>query len=102
MANRQETLCWTCRNAYAGKCCWIDRCEPVKGWTAKRSRLKISDGKQVNTWHVTGCPNYIRDVREPIGERRRCPICRQTFVAKSLNQIYCGSMCRDLGRMKIL
>ena len=50
---QKEQLYWTCAKACGG-CSWSRSFEPVKGWTAVRSR-KYSDG-----YRIKKCPEYVK------------------------------------------
>jgi hypothetical protein len=49
------TLCWVCARAGGitpvKSCAWIEKFEPVKGWTAKKTKLG---------YHVIKCPKLKR------------------------------------------
>ena len=62
-ANRQQTLCWECAKATGG-CCWSDhwKHEPVPGWTAEESMLKVS-GSYITSYCVKECPEFEPDRR---------------------------------------
>ena len=103
MARESETLCWTCERG-AADCCWMQKCRPVKGWKARRtmvlSRDEAGRARYIASYHVTECPNYApQKVR---AEMRRCPVCRRMFAVRAANTKYCGRICRELARMKIL
>lgn len=55
----KEQLCWTCQNACGG-CSWSLSLTPVEGWTATPSAIK-SVKKDVPTYHIEECPQYIPD-----------------------------------------
>ena len=84
-----STLCWICLNAYANKCNWINSGEPVRGWSAKKVKLKIQWDRQIDTYSVSKCPNYICD-----DNKRICPACGKKFITKHGNKKYCSDECR--------
>lgn len=57
-------LCWTCLKACGG-CSWSSRFEPVPGWTAVAVAMRYRDGKNrdVQTYSITACPEYVEDAR---------------------------------------
>ena len=61
-AERKSNICWDC--AYPiSKCPWMHKGEPVIGWTAKKTKLRLGTdkhGKNVfnDTYHITGCTLY--------------------------------------------
>lgn len=57
------TLCWDCRNATdPAKCPWVGKWEPVDGWDAKPTLLKIPGCiEPVQSFHVISCPLFDRD-----------------------------------------
>ena len=57
-----QTLCWTCRNAYADRCCWMRNCTPVEGWVAERISIKFKI-YFTPSYLVRECPNYAVDMR---------------------------------------
>lgn len=66
MVKRNEkgsTLCWDCAKAVK-KCSWSRAFKPVKGWEATPSRLKIGNGKTVDSYIVHKCPEYVSDREE--------------------------------------
>lgn len=66
----QETLCWTCINAYGG-CSWSSKArKPVKGWKAKAIKLQ---GYPESTYKVLKCPLYEKELfrRDKKGVKRR-------------------------------
>ena len=65
-------LCWTCRKACGG-CSWADMFEPVSGWTATPviMRYKDKNMRDLETYSITACPEYIEDARAVAME----PIC---------------------------
>lgn len=64
----KEQLCWTCANACGG-CPWSRRFEPVPGWTAHETKLRIvSVGRgrkytirMADTYEIEACPLYVAD-----------------------------------------
>lgn len=70
---RSTNICFDCQNACGG-CSWSElnpdtkrpRFEPVPGWTAKKVLLLIGHNKKgvaalIETYHVTKCPQFIKD-----------------------------------------
>ncbi len=60
-----KTLCWTCKNA-VGDCSWSRRFEPVEGWTAEPTKIKldVNSGAKTDSFCVIKCPEYVPDERE--------------------------------------
>lgn len=59
----KQTLCWTCQNAVLG-CSWSKHFEPVKGWKAKPTKIKLATTKKspyTDSYIVIKCPEYIPD-----------------------------------------
>ena len=59
-ANKKAQLCWTCHNATGG-CLWSRELKPVKGWDAKRTVNKDSEGYKIYSYKIRFCPQYIHD-----------------------------------------
>ena len=57
----KETLCWTCKNA-CGKCSWSKGFEPVDGWDAIPTKIKVSieTNEYTDSYFVKNCPLYER------------------------------------------
>lgn len=53
-AGHTDTICWDCKNAMRGGCCWTDpdQQKPVDGWAAVETD---------NGYIVHACPEFIRD-----------------------------------------
>lgn len=71
-SNKHTNICFDCQNACGG-CSWSAvgdygklLFEPVPGWTAEPTSF-IVDGRVVNTYHITACPQFKPD---PPRERR--------------------------------
>lgn len=67
--NASNTLCWTCANAVPDRdglrgCTWSRSGEPVEGWKARKSRLRVqtkyknAKTKYVTSYEVRKCPMY--------------------------------------------
>lgn len=56
--------CWTCANAYGG-CEWSEfkNPQPVPGWDAKPTKIRISEGLFDDSYAIRDCPKYIPDKR---------------------------------------
>ena len=58
-----STLCWKCKNATGG-CSWSRDFVPVKGWDAKRTRIRLEKGtKYTESFIVKKCPEFRPDER---------------------------------------
>lgn len=64
-AMRPQSLCWTCAKACGG-CCWTQygRFEPVQGWIAEETKLKINGGRNEKSYLVYTCPEFSPDRRQ--------------------------------------
>lgn len=54
----EATICWICKNA-CGSCSWSKSFTPVENWVAKPTKLKIGDGRYVDSYIVKKCPRYV-------------------------------------------
>ncbi len=58
---KNEQLCWSCKRAIPNHGCeWVDRLEPVEGWTATPTKIKCA-GKYEESYAIEKCPKYIND-----------------------------------------
>lgn len=55
----KQTLCWRCQNA-TGHCDWSKNFKPVKGWTAKETRIY----DKVQSFIVISCPEFEEDKKK--------------------------------------
>ena len=53
--NRKESICFSCANAYAGKCAWVDMSKQV--WM----HAKVKETKEGRFYIVESCKNFIPD-----------------------------------------
>ena len=57
----KDTICWSCKNA-CGNCSWSRSFKPVKGWKAKKTKLKArrdsGNSKYEESYIVKQCPEY--------------------------------------------
>lgn len=67
------SLCWSCKNAvptavqdprtgerkYTQGCAWSIYRQPVKGWDAEKSEMKVND-RICPTYYVNDCPEYVK------------------------------------------
>lgn len=62
---KKPTLCWDCAKA-CGRCCWSDhwKHDPVPGWTAVETILKINGGEYCTSYEVKECPEFEPDRRK--------------------------------------
>ena len=53
-AGRNESICWDCKKALTGGCCWTDTDiqKPVPGWTAQETPAG---------YLVHDCPRFVRE-----------------------------------------
>lgn len=54
---KEQTICWSCRNATEKDCEWASDFKPVPGWEATESSKKGAG----QTFIVHKCPKFIRD-----------------------------------------
>lgn len=58
---KSSTLCFFCETP-AHKCSWMDRFEPVKGWTAVQTHVAMKHPENIVTgsisYHVSRCPLF--------------------------------------------
>lgn len=57
-----ETICWHCQNACGG-CSWSKNLRPVKGWKAKKIKVKIAQGDYNDSYIVNECPEFKPDAK---------------------------------------
>lgn len=62
-ANKQP--CWTCKKA-CGRCAWSRKPnpQPIPGWIAEQTELKISKGKKQVSYRIVWCPEWESDGRK--------------------------------------
>lgn len=67
-------ICFDCQKACGG-CSWSEidpdtekpRFQPVEGWTAEPVMMFLYEGKRIQTYHITACPEFVKDEhREPM------------------------------------
>ena len=60
MRKCNDQLCWSCKNAYAGKCSWFTRYEPVENWTATPTIVKgyRPDSEDIPSFEILTCPKF--------------------------------------------
>ena len=56
----EQNPCESCRKAIGG-CAWSDKFEPVKGWKAKKVKLKLHTGADTTSYIIKECPEYEPD-----------------------------------------
>lgn len=69
--NKRPTLCWDCRRALADSegCSWSRWFEPVEGWEAEPTKMRIMSGNTTDSFIVKQCPKFVRDAYD-FGQRR--------------------------------
>ncbi|MCQ2439595.1 MAG: helix-turn-helix domain-containing protein [Oscillospiraceae bacterium] len=60
--SQKLSACNLCTNAW---CSWHESHTPVPGWRAKKEKLNLGH-KIVDTYHVTGCPEFREDMSRPL------------------------------------
>ena len=69
---KPPTACWNCAKATGG-CSWSSRFEPVEGWTAQETLIKLNGGERYEpSFHVISCPEFDRDAYR--GGNERCEV----------------------------
>ena len=70
-----ETLCFSCKNAYAHKCKWIGLAGICKGCKERKKLLERLGAKYVvveraegNRYIILSCKNFNKDIGGIIGE----------------------------------
>ena len=61
--NTAQNICWDCQKA-VGACSWSKNLTPVEGWEAEEVPYMMYHGGGCDihrTWHVMGCPEFVRD-----------------------------------------
>ena len=60
---KSRTICWDCAKA-CGKCSWSEygRWEPVPGWKAERTELRVNAGNFIESYTVIECPEFMPDL----------------------------------------
>ena len=76
---KEPTLCYSCARAYS-LCPWSKRFEPIEGWDAVPTKLKVGQSrngsgeivpqKEIDSYLVINCPMFIEDGKT-IEERRK-------------------------------
>ena len=83
----KANICFNCKNSVPDDCghgCpWSRKFEPIPGWTAEPTTLKVGYGQPVETYHITACPMFDRDDRSKHEYERNKPVrirCVETGV----------------------
>lgn len=58
---KKPTLCWDCERAIDNNCPWVERAEPVDGWTAFKTLVRTNQQYLTDSFHVVACPMFKRD-----------------------------------------
>ena len=58
---KKPTLCWDCERAIDNNCPWVERAEPVDGWTAFKTVVRTNCQYLTDSYHVVACPMFKRD-----------------------------------------
>lgn len=57
----KDTLCWQCKKSTSGSDCpWANRFEPVDGWNATSSIVKMGLDRTQESFFVHECPLFER------------------------------------------
>jgi hypothetical protein len=80
---KKSNICFDCDRACGG-CSWSRNFEPVPGWTATKTTLKIGcTGKEkprwVDTYSITACPLFTPD---PLGRTEEQDNTGKTYMTK--------------------
>lgn len=52
------SLCFYCKRC-ASDCEWMRNLTPVRGWTALATDILVSVKKELPSYHVYDCPNFV-------------------------------------------
>lgn len=58
-----QNICWGCQKACGG-CSWSQSLTPVEGWEAEEIPYMMYHGSGytvASTYHITKCPEFVRD-----------------------------------------
>lgn len=56
---QKQTICWDCRKATGGKgCVWADKFEPINGWKAIKTSVKLFNKRITDSYIVQKCPLF--------------------------------------------
>ena len=61
---KKPTLCWDCERAIDNNCPWVERAEPVDGWTAFKTVVRTNCQYLTDSYHVVACPMFKRDAEK--------------------------------------
>jgi len=66
-----QSICSGCGNAYAHKCVWFGKGQPVPGWMASKSMQLFKNDhheiiKRTAAYEVHDCPNFTPDGRRRV------------------------------------
>lgn len=113
---KPSSLCWACANSVPSKdtgCAWSRSKQPVEGWNAQLTELKVSEGLYVRSYFVTKCPEYAPDQKmmpkEPVlkswrlqnnGRLRKyfCPTCQSLIGEVTGSKSLRSARCRVCGQ----
>lgn len=60
---QKETICWQCDKA-CGKCAWSKKNpQPISGWKAKPTMVRITNNRYIQSYIVTSCPLFAPEQR---------------------------------------
>lgn len=111
-------ICFDCERACGG-CSWTEvdpetgklRWEPVPGWTAEPTVLKIGSNqtglRYQETYHITACPLFDRSPKRksnPLpntnrdGDPRYCEHCGKPLISRNPRAKYCTTQCHEAAR----
>lgn len=111
-----SSLCWRCRNAVPGKdtgCAWSRSKQPVEGWKAQATELKVYDDIKVASFNVRSCPEYAPDVKQeqrpPVVKSRKlqgggslrhyfCPTCGVLIGTTTGSSTLSSQNCKSCGQ----
>ena len=73
-------ICINCKNS-CGLCAWSRKLKPVEGWTAKPIKKRTTDGKMVDSFYISDCPQFVPEKRPP---RANAWTCEETVLLKRM------------------
>ena len=59
----EPTICWRCKHTSLAECPWFNpkNPQPVEGWEAERTKIKVGRNLWADSFRVISCPNFELD-----------------------------------------
>ena len=83
MSDKRDQLCWSCTKA-CGQCSWSRELTPVEGWTAEQVVYPGLEVEDDTTYHITACPEFVRDPRRERKPKRDNGVARTPVPCKGI------------------